>query len=153
MKWLELKIPPVIVLAACALLMWVVDNCTTSIYIDREARVILWAVFMMLAITFCLSGVLCFLRNKTTANPIRPENSSVLVTDGVYKVSRNPMYFGMLCLLFAWWLFLSNLWSLVGCLLFVLYMNRFQIHPEEKALEKLFGSPFVEYCKDVRRWI
>jgi protein-S-isoprenylcysteine O-methyltransferase Ste14 len=153
MKWLELKVPPVIVLAGCAVLMWMVDSCTAGIYIDREARVILWAVFMMLAVTFCLSGVLSFLRNKTTANPIRPQNTKVLVTEGVYRVSRNPMYFGMLCLLFAWWFYLSNLWSLVGCLLFVLYMNRFQILPEERALEQMFGQPFLQYTQDVRRWI
>ncbi|MBT3147362.1 isoprenylcysteine carboxylmethyltransferase family protein [Neptunomonas phycophila] len=153
MSWLELKVPPVIVAALCGLLMWALDVCTHDMYISREVRVTLWSIFMVLAITFGVAGVLCFRRHKTTVNPMFPRESSALVTDGVYRATRNPMYFALLCVLFAWWCYLTNVWSLTGCVLFVLYMNRFQIEPEERVLASKFGEAFNAYKAEVRRWI
>jgi len=153
MNWLELKIPPVIVAAFCGLLMWVLDVCTLDIYISREVRVTFWSIFMVLALTFGAAGVLCFKRQKTTVNPMSPGQCSALVTDGVYRATRNPMYFALLCVLLAWWCYLTNVWSLTGCVLFILYMNRFQIEPEERVLEEMFGDAFIAYKREVRRWI
>jgi protein-S-isoprenylcysteine O-methyltransferase Ste14 len=72
---------------------------------------------------------------------------------GIYRLTRNPMYLGFLSVLFAWAIFLSNALAFVFLPVFVLYMNRFQIKPEEKALRALFGPQFVMYTARVRRWL
>ncbi len=87
-------------------------------------------------------------------NPTNPSNASSLVVHGIYRVSRNPMYLGALMLLIAWGIYLGNLMVLVALpAAFVIYMNKFQIGPEEQALQQLFGDDFVSYKKKVRRWI
>lgn len=100
-----------------------------------------------------VSAVVSFRKARTTVNPTAPEECSSLVISGVYKMTRNPMYLGLLIFLLAWGLFLSNLYSLVLSAGFVLYMNRLQIQPEERALEACFGAEFLAYKNRVRRWL
>ena len=59
----------------------------------------------------------------------------------------------MATLLLAWAVYLSNAAALAGLALFVAYINRFQIEPEERALKARFGEEFEAYCRRVRRWI
>ena len=75
------------------------------------------------------------------------------MSSGVYRITRNPMYLGLLLILIAWAVFLSSAWLLLGPLTFVLYMNRFQIGPEERALSAMFGNSYAEYKARVRRWL
>jgi protein-S-isoprenylcysteine O-methyltransferase Ste14 len=63
------------------------------------------------------------------------------------------MYLGFAAILVGWGIYLSNALSLVLLPLFVLYMNRFQIGPEEEALRSLFGREFDAYAGRVRRWL
>jgi protein-S-isoprenylcysteine O-methyltransferase Ste14 len=100
-----------------------------------------------------LSGFVAFRHAKTTVNPLSPANSSSLVTSGIYRFTRNPMYVGLALVLLAWALFLSSPWSLLGPLVFVLYINRFQIVPEERILSGIFGEAYSAYRTKVRRWL
>jgi protein-S-isoprenylcysteine O-methyltransferase Ste14 len=100
-----------------------------------------------------LAGLFHFLRARTTTNPLKPSNASALVTGGIYRFTRNPMYLGLATLLLAWAIYLANLAALAGPLLFILYMNRFQIAPEERALAAGFGAEYDAYRARVRRWI
>jgi protein-S-isoprenylcysteine O-methyltransferase Ste14 len=105
-------------------------------------------------LSFDLAGLLAFRASRTTVNPMRPERASSLVTHGVYRITRNPMYVGMVCLLLAWGLYLAH-WPalLAGPLAYVLYLNRFQIAPEERVLLDLFGPSYRSYMGQVRRWL
>lgn len=94
-----------------------------------------------------------FLRMRTTTNPLKPASASALVTGGIYRSTRNPMYLGLATLLAAWAIYLGNLAALAGVPLFILYMNRFQILPEERALEERFGPEYIAYRARVRRWL
>lgn len=94
-----------------------------------------------------------FLRSRTTVNPLKPDSASALVTGGIYRFTRNPMYLGLATLLLAWAIYLGNLAALAGVPLFILYMNRFQIAPEERALEARFGAEYRLYRARVRRWL
>ena len=98
-------------------------------------------------------ALLHFLRSRTTINPLKPDSVSALVTGGVYRLTRNPMYLGLATLLLAWAIYLGNLAALAGLPLFILYMNRFQIAPEERALEARFGPEYRLYRARVRRWL
>ena len=82
-----------------------------------------------------------------------PEKSSALVCTGIYKYSRNPMYLGMALLLLAWAIYLASVWALLGVMAYVLYITRFQIIPEERVMEKLFGQEYLAYKAKVRRWL
>ena len=99
------------------------------------------------------SGLLTFVRRHTTISPLSPRKSTVLVTRGVYRFTRNPMYLGLVCLLAAWAVWLAALLPFAGPVLFVAYITRFQIRPEERVLSQLFGPAYTDYTRRVRRWI
>ena len=86
-------------------------------------------------------------------NPMKPDPTSSLVVSGIYRYTRNPMYLGFLLILLAWAAALSNLLALVSLLAFVLYMNSFQIVPEERILSSRFAQDYAEYRARVRRWL
>jgi len=90
---------------------------------------------------------------ETTVNPMRPDSTSSLVVSGIYKYTRNPMYLGFLLVLVGWAIFLSNLAAFALLPAFVVYMNHFQIGPEERALGSLFAQEYQAYHARVRRWI
>lgn len=149
---LKLKIPPPVVTLVFAVLMYL-----TNSWIKIEFSFFLQPYFI--TILFVVSGVLLipavveFYRKKTTVNPLKPETTSVLVIQGVYNYSRNPMYLGMACLLVAWALWLGNPFNGLVFIAYIAYMNTFQIAVEESALSNLFGHEYTQYKNKVRRWI
>lgn len=150
---LEKRIPPLALVLIIGLLMWVIANWSPRIEAGEALRISFAAILFALGTLFPLAGVVSFRRSKTTVDPRNPEASSKLVSSGVYRFSRNPMYVGFTLWLLAWAVFLASAWALVGVIVFVFYMNRFQIEPEERALRELFGDDFREYERRVRRWI
>jgi protein-S-isoprenylcysteine O-methyltransferase Ste14 len=107
----------------------------------------------LFAAAIALAGIAAFRANKTTVNPLNPSAASAVVSNGVYRFSRNPMYLGFLLALAAWAIYLSNALAALFLPAFVAYMNRFQIKPEERALLAQFGPAFLQYMAAVRRWI
>jgi protein-S-isoprenylcysteine O-methyltransferase Ste14 len=153
MQSLELKIPPPLVALLVAGGMWGIASLGPSIELPALIRKAVALIIALAGGGFSLAGVISFRRAETTVNPLKPEAASSLVCSGIYAVSRNPMYVGFLFILVAWAVFLSSVWALLGPLAFVLYMNRFQIAPEERALSDLFGPRFEAYKTKVRRWL
>ncbi|MDH7943374.1 isoprenylcysteine carboxylmethyltransferase family protein [Pseudohongiella sp. SYSU M77423] len=153
MQSLELKIPPLALVVIFAGLMWLLARLTPGFDYAVPLRQVLVVVVSALAVLIALAGVASFRRASTTVNPLNPGSSSTLVVSGIYRVTRNPMYLGFLLLLAAWALLLSNLAVLLFLPVFVWYMNRFQILPEERALTSLFGNDYTNYCARVRRWL
>ncbi len=96
------------------------------------------------------SGLIAFRKSKTTVNPLTPENASSLVIAGIYRVTRNPMYLGMLLILSAWGLFLGKAITFLVLPVFVTFMNKLQIIPEEEALERLFSQVFLDYLSSYK---
>ena len=153
MRFLELRIPPPVVGLLVAIGMWTVAHLPPLVQLPTLVRLLVAATLGGSGIAIAIGGVVSFRRAKTTVNPLKPEMSAALVSTGVYSFSRNPMYLGMVLVLFAWAAYLSSIWSLVGPVVFALYITRFQIVPEERALDRLFGTPFAGYKKRVRRWL
>jgi len=102
---------------------------------------------------FAGPSIWSFFRAKTTILPEKPNKTTTLVVKGVYALSRNPMYLALLFLLIGWAIYLGNFLSIIPVPFFVIYLNRFQIRPEEQALTKLFGQEYEAYTKRVRRWL
>lgn len=163
MGTLELKIPPPLVALVCGLGMYGLARVLDpglEILLAPGAVPGVRGTLRWVALAVALTGLGCdasgvrdFIRARTTINPLQPANSSVLVTGGLYRVSRNPMYLGMALLLLAWTLWLGTAWALVGVAAFVAWITRFQIVPEERALAQRFGAGFAAYRQRVRRWI
>lgn len=153
MSTLELKIPPVALAFLAGAAMWLVAAVTPS---SAWALPHGQAVALGLAVAGIIVaglGVVSFRRAGTTVNPLKPQAASSLVSGGIYRFSRNPMYLGFLLALAAWAVFLANLLALIVVPGFIVYMNRFQITPEERALAVRFGTQFAAYKQSVRRWV
>jgi len=133
--------------------MWLAARAVPGLAVDHPGRIVLAALAATAGFAAAIAGVVQFRRAKTTVNPLRPETASSLVTGGVYRVSRNPMYLGMALILFGWAVWLGNPATVLVLPLFVAYMTRFQIIPEERALTATFGEVFAEYRRRVRRWL
>ncbi|WP_417704625.1 methyltransferase family protein [Rheinheimera aquimaris] len=153
MKALELKIPPVALAVLFALAIWLLAQLTPSLAVPLLWRQVLAGIFTVTGIVIALSGVLAFRKANTTVDPRVPQQSSSLVIRGIYRYSRNPMYLGFLLLLLALACYLMNVAAIALLPLFVLYMNRFQIVPEERFLLQKFGADYQAYCERVRRWL
>ncbi|MDX5592044.1 isoprenylcysteine carboxylmethyltransferase family protein [Pseudovibrio sp. SPO723] len=153
MKFLEMKVPPVAVSLLCAALMWVLAVGIPGYPLPRPVAVAGFALFLLLGLGIGIAGVLEFRRLKTTVDPTNPQKVNTLVTSGVYKFTRNPMYIGMLIGLVGWAIYLSSMAAFLGLIAYVGYMNKFQIEPEERALREKFSDAFEAYEKQVRRWL
>jgi len=100
-----------------------------------------------------LAGLAAFLKGSAPINSLKPEKATHLVRSSIYRHTRNPMYLGMLALQLAWSAYLAHPAAFAALPLFVLYINRFQIAPEERAMAKLFGAEFDDYRRRLRRWL
>lgn len=150
---LELRIPPVVIVALAALTMWLLARALPPGPLGMHVRLLFAVVLALVGAALATAGIREFRAARTTVNPLQPEQAASMVTSGVYRYTRNPMYLGMLCLLAAWGAWLGRATPFVVLPVFVLYMNRFQIGPEERALERRFGAGFGDYAGRVRRWI
>lgn len=151
--WLELRVPPLVLVVIAGTLMAALKRLASGADFSIPGHPLPAVGFVVLGIAVAVAGVVSFRRHKTTVNPLAPDQASVLVTSGIYRATRNPMYLGFLFALLGWSLYLAN-WAAVLLLpAFVIYMNRFQLEPEERALQERFGQPFSEYMRTVRRWM
>jgi protein-S-isoprenylcysteine O-methyltransferase Ste14 len=153
MPQLELKVPPLALVVMFALAMWLQASLTPALSFSGAWQVPLAAVLATLGGAIAGTGVLAFRRAHTTVNPTQPEGSSSVVSHGIYGYSRNPMYVGFVLLLLAVASLLGNVLALLWIPLFIAYMNRYQIGPEERVLQANFGTDYSTYLARVRRWI
>ncbi|MFY8299924.1 methyltransferase family protein [Pseudoalteromonas sp. SS15] len=155
MHFLEHKIPPPFISLLSAAGMYYLSRSEFAISIDSiidfKAKIAL--VMLVFSSWIALFAVWSFKQAKTTISPTRPNNTACLVTTGVFKYSRNPMYLSVALSLLAFAVFLADYSALCGVVLFVMYITQFQIKPEERILKEKFGAPYDVYLTKVRRWI
>lgn len=150
---MKLKIPPVVITFIFGALMWLTDRYFTIGWF--APGIDSWIVLALVAVggLFGLLGLIQFYNNSTSIDPHKPDKASNLVTAGIYSISRNPMYVGLVFLLTGYGFYLGNLLTLFVLPLFVGYMNRYQIIPEEKVMAEKFGDEYLKYKSEVRRWL
>lgn len=153
MRFLELKIPPVAVTMMVAVGMWMAATQTSALTFVIPWRVTLVVAAVVAGLVVGAMAIVAFRQARTTVNPFTPTATSTIVRSGIYRLSRNPMYLGLLFILAGWAIMLSNLLAVALLPGFVAYMTRFQIVPEERALLSAFGFEFVAYRASVRRWL
>ena len=150
---METKIPPPVYAVLFAVAMWLLSKALPGAsWLDFPWRWVGPAI-MVSAFLLDLDSLFIFRRNHTTVNPLHPEQTRVLVTSGLYRFSRNPMYLGLLIVLAGWSVYLGNLAALALLPVFALVISCWQIRPEERVLEQKFGDEYLAYKRSVRRWL
>jgi protein-S-isoprenylcysteine O-methyltransferase Ste14 len=149
---LELKVPPLALVFLYGAVMWLA-SAYSAVTLSLPWRAAFALIFLSVGLAIVLAGVVAFRRAKTTVNPFTPVATTAMVTSGVYRFTRNPMYLGFLFVLAGWAMYLSNLLAFALLPLFPLYLTRFQIVPEERALCAKFRDAFTAYKCSVRRWL
>lgn len=150
---MKLRIPPVLQFFLCGTLAIAVSYLLPGLSYDNSILKILAYVIGLAGILLLLMAVAAFLKARTTVNPHKPESASKLVTTGLYRISRNPMYLAMAMLLVAGATLLGNWAAFIGPVTFVALITHLQIKPEEDVLLSQFGDAYTAYCQQTRRWI
>lgn len=153
MYCLELKIPPAVLVLLFTVVMWSVSLMSPWTVIQIPDKELVAGALWLMGFVLIIVAAVEFISAKTTVNPLTPGLATSIVTTGVYRLSRNPMYVGFLLMLAAWGVFLANVLSVLLLPLFVVYLNRFQIISEENALLAKFGDDYARYLRSVRRWV
>jgi protein-S-isoprenylcysteine O-methyltransferase Ste14 len=153
MQSLETKIPaPVVAIAAGGIMKLYAH--TAQVSIDTSPVLAEVGIHLsQLSAVIALLAFASFALARTTINPLAPSRASALVTSGIFRITRNPMYLSLLLLLIAYALRLGSWVEWLGPALFATYVTRFQIIPEERILAVKFGAAFLAYKSRTRRWI
>jgi protein-S-isoprenylcysteine O-methyltransferase Ste14 len=153
MRWLENRIPP-------PLLMLGIGAVVAATLLEPAPAPLpvgwRWGLavgFFAAAGLFGFPAFAAFVSARTTIDPVKVDCASTLVTAWVYRITRNPMYVALFLLLCAWTAWLARPWPVIGPVAFVLFIDRFQIVPEERALLAKFGDAYADYRRSVRRWL
>jgi protein-S-isoprenylcysteine O-methyltransferase Ste14 len=149
----NLRVPPPILALLAAALMWTLDRWLPLAHWIQPPWNRVGALPAAIGFVIAIAAAARFRQAHTTVNPMDPSKATQLVTGGVFRFSRNPMYVGLALLLIGWafWLNSASPWLIPP--LFVIAITRFQIIPEEDALERLFGAQYAAYRQSVARWI
>lgn len=149
----KLKIPPPVYALVIAGLMWVLNQYLPIAHWIAVPWNTIGLILIVTALSFDVWSLFLFFRSHTTPNPMKPENASTIVSTGLYKFSRNPMYVGLLTVLLGYAIWLGSVTPFLLLPLFVFLITTQQIMPEEEILEKKFGAEYLDYKARVRRWL
>lgn len=150
---MNLLVPPPVVLALLAAAMWGIDRWLERGRISFAGQAPLAQALLAAGVGLMAAAAASMFAAHTTINPLTPSRASRLVTGGVFRFSRNPIYLGDLLILAALAVWLGQVANLALLPAFVAYLGRFQILPEERALTARFGAEYAAYRARVRRWI
>jgi protein-S-isoprenylcysteine O-methyltransferase Ste14 len=114
-------------------------------------RWILGALILVTGIALGGSGFITQKRAGTDPIPFNP--STCIVAHGVYRFTRNPMYFGFALLTFGLAILVDSAWMLLAVPIGIVLIDRMIITREERYLERKFGEEYLTYKRRVRRWI
>lgn len=151
---MHLRIPPPIVALIGILLIFLSKDYILILYLHPHLQNTLSILFLIIGFVIIFSATKEFKKSETTVNPMKPETSTSLVTSGIFKYTRNPMYVGLTSILLASCFYFSSLLGIIVYVpLFILYITVFQIIPEEEIMKGLFNDEYLDYSSKVRRWI
>ena len=146
-----LKIPPPLLV-----LILVISNYFSSKKIDLiifPTQNLISFIILLTGILILITPIFKFIKSKTTIDPLKFKKVNKLITSGIYKYSRNPMYLGLLMIVMSTSIFYLNIFSITTPMLFYFWINRFQIKREEIFLTQKFGKEYLSYKNKTRRWI
>jgi len=146
-------IPPPLIYAAIfflSILMQKIIPIDNSFFESQNAT-IAGIVLIAIALLFILPALIKFVRSKNTLVTIKSATS--LQTKGIYSLTRNPMYMGLLILYSGIAMLEGNWWTFIFIPLIIIIVQSYVIRGEENYLQRAFGEEYNAYRKKVRRWI
>ena len=146
-----LKIPPPLLV-----LILVISNYFSSKKIDLiflPYQKLISFILLFIGILILINPILKFIKSRTTIDPIKFKKVNKLITTGICKYSRNPMYLGLLMIVISTTIFYLNIFSITTPIIFYFWINKFQIKREEIFLTEKFGDEYLLYMTNTRRWI
>ena len=146
-----LKIPPPLLL-----LILVISNYFSSKEIDLiliPYQNLISFILFLIGVIILINPIYKFIKSRTTIDPINFKKVNQLITSGIYKYSRNPMYLGLLIIVISTSIFYLNIFSITTPIIFYFWINKFQIKREEIFLTKKFGKEYLLYMTETRRWV
>ena len=146
-----IKIPPPILVLILITSNYFSQNRLEIIYLPYKYSTSV--LILLVGSLILINPVFKFIKSKTTVNPVKFKKVNKLVTSGIYKYSRNPMYLGMILIIISTSIFYLNYYSVVTPFIFYFWINRFQIKREEIFLKEKFGKEYLSYMSKSRRWI
>lgn len=152
-KFLECRVPPLALVLLFAAAMWALNAALPKARLSIPGAEWLAVVIAILGAVIAVLGVAAFRKANTTVDPRDPDQTAQIVSTGIYGISRNPMYVGFCLFLLAWAIYLQQLTAIPLLAIFVAYLTRFQIIPEERFLRAKFGANFTTFCAQTRRWL
>ena len=147
---LETKVPPPLITLICILIIYFFEK---EFIFFEDWNIYISGFFLLWGLIIIAFAVFKFAKTKTTVDPTKPSKTSSLVISGIYRITRNPMYLGMLFLIISFTFYKLSLAGAIVIPSFIFYINKYQIEPEEYEMRKKFGENFEDYCKKVDRWI
>lgn len=109
-------------------------------------------IFMLIvSLFFSITSLRTFFQSKNTLILVKPASS--LQTNGIYKISRNPMYLGLTFVYIGLTFLIGNWWNIILFPLLILIIQEYIIKREEKYLERAFAQGYLDYKLKVRRWL
>jgi protein-S-isoprenylcysteine O-methyltransferase Ste14 len=144
--------PPLLGLVCIALAFWAKHFKTFPLFETKSSfQVVVGALLIVFSVAIVLSARQVFIAHGTHPNPYRPTNA--IVTRGVYRFSRNPIYVAFLLIVLAFALLANSWWFVVVDGMFLLLLHFGVVKHEESYLLEKFGDPYRQYCREVRRWV
>jgi protein-S-isoprenylcysteine O-methyltransferase Ste14 len=146
-------IPPPLLYAAIFFLAILLQKIFPlgNTFFNTAASNIIGAVFITVSLFFIFPALLRFLKSKNTLITVKPAHS--LQAQGIYSISRNPMYLGLLLVYTGLSFILGNWWNLVLIPVLIFIVQGYVIKREEKYLARRFGQAYIDYTSRVRRWL
>ena len=145
--------PPPLIVVLLGAGMWLTDRAIVTARIESAWRTPFAIALAVVSLSVLIAAVAAFIVARTSINPMRPARASQLITSGVFKLTRNPIYVADLLLLTAWAVWLGNICNLLFLFVFFTLIQHVQMAAEERALSQLFGERYRAYCSTVRRWL
>ena len=142
--------PPVLVMI-CLSLMFLLSWRWPVVVFLRAPWNLLGLAPLLLGVASCGAGIRRIKKSRTTIHTFG--QPSHLLTDGIFRFTRNPIYLGFATILTGAWLLLGTLSAAIPVLLFVIIADRWYIRFEEATLAKTFGQEYEQYKSKTRRWI
>ncbi|MEM0909599.1 MAG: isoprenylcysteine carboxylmethyltransferase family protein [Pseudomonadota bacterium] len=152
MAFLELKVPPPLIAALMVVGMLLTRSLFPYFGLPQAMVKLFAIVVIFVAVVFGGMAISAFRKHQTTVNPHKPQQTNMLVTTGVFGVTRNPMYVALILVVGAIGLYLQHTGFVLFTLLLAVYLQFFQIKPEERLLLEKFSDDYSAYMRKVPRW-
>jgi protein-S-isoprenylcysteine O-methyltransferase Ste14 len=143
--------PPPVAFATFFGLGWLLHLALPIPVVESEWRLVAAATLGTVGLAFAGSAAWSLLARKTALLP--HHSTTALNTSGFYRITRNPIYLGLLLLYVAGSLALNTVWPLLLTPTLIFAMNKGVIEREERYLHALFGEAYADYRRRVRRWL